>query len=147
MKLKVPNHQKTQIANLNDIKREWHLIDAQGKVLGRLATEIASLLMGKAKPDYTPNMDLGDYVVVINAKGVKLTGKKETDKVYYRHSGYLGGLKKQTVAEVRERYPEKLIERAVYNMLPKNKLRSKRMNRLKVYAKADHKHESQLKRS
>ena len=147
MKIKIPKHQKTQSTNLADVKfkRNWHLVDVDSKILGRVASEIAQLLMGKQKPSFTPHVDVGDYVVVINAKLVKLSGKKETDKIYYRHSGYLGNLKQQTVAEVRTSHPERLIEKAVYNMLPANKLRNPRMNRLKVYAGSDHKHESQLK--
>ena len=145
MKLKLPKTQKTSSLKSAEVKRQWHLVDAQGQVLGRLATEVAGLLIGKHKPNYTPHIDGGDYVVVINAKSVKVTGRKETDKLYRRHSGYLGGLKTQTLAEMRELYPERIIERAVYNMLPKNKLRGKRMNRLKVYASKEHKHESQLK--
>ncbi len=145
MKLKVLDHQKTKSQKPAEVKRSWHLVDAQGQVLGRLASQVTLLLMGKHKPSYTPHVDGGDYVVVVNAASVKVTGKKETDKIYYRHSGYLGGLKQQTLGEIRAKYPERLIEKAVYNMLPKNKLRSRRMKRLKVYAGADHKHESQLK--
>ena len=146
MKIKPGANQKTRSLKPAEVKRQWHLVDADGQILGRLATQIATLLMGKHKPSYTPHVDGGDYVVVINAQTVKVTGKKETDKIYYRHSGYLGGLKKQTLAEVRAKYSERLIEKAVYNMLPKNKLRAKRMRRLKVYKDANHKHESQLKK-
>ncbi len=146
MKIKPRSNQKTRSLKPAEVKRQWHLVDADGQVLGRLATHIAKLLIGKHKATYTPHVDGGDYVVVINAQSVKVTGKKETDKVYYRHSGYLGGLKQQTLAEVRAKYPERLIEKAVYNMLPKNKLRTKRMNRLKVYKGTEHKHESQLKK-
>lgn len=127
------------------VTREWHLIDAENKVLGRVAVEIAEKLIGKHKPTYTPHIDGGDYVVVINAEKAVLTGNKETEKKYYRHSGFPGGLKSRTAAEMREAFPERLIEKAVYNMIPKNRLRQDRMTRLKVYAGAEHKHESQLK--
>jgi len=127
-----------------DIKRDWHLVDAGGQILGRLASEVAQKLIGKHKPTYTPHMDGGDYVVVINANKFVVTGKKETDKIYYRHSGFPGGLKQKPLGELRESYPARIIEKAVFNMLPKNKLRSERMNRLKVYKDANHEHESQL---
>ena len=136
--------QKTYMLKTADIKRDWHLVDADGQILGRLATGIATKLIGKNKPTYTPHIDGGDYVVVINASKVAVTGKKETDKIYYRHSGFPGGLKQKPLGELRETYPTRIIEKAVFNMLPKNKLRSDRMNRLKVYKDAVHKHESQL---
>jgi large subunit ribosomal protein L13 len=136
--------QKTYMQKTADIKRDWHLVDADGQILGRLASEIAQKLIGKHKPTYTPHMDGGDYVVVTNASKFAVTGKKETDKIYYRHSGFPGGLKQKPLGELRESYPTRIIEKAVFNMLPKNKLRSERMNRLKVYKDTDHKHESQL---
>jgi len=129
-----------------DVKRDWHLADAKGQILGRLATDIAQKLIGKNKPTYTPHIDGGDFVVVINASEIAVTGNKEEDKMYYRHSGYPGGLKEKSLGELKKTYPTRIIEKAVFNMLPKNKLRSGRMNRLKVYANADHKHESQLKK-
>ena len=138
--------QKTYTQKTSEIKRTWHLIDAKDKVLGRLATDIATKLIGKNKKEYTPHIDAGDYVVVINAKEVAVTGNKEQDKMYYRHSGYPGGLKEKSLGELKKTFPTRIIEKAVFNMLPKNKLRSGRMNRLKVYANADHKHESQLKK-
>lgn len=128
-----------------DVKREWHLVDAKGQILGRLASDIAQKLIGKNKPTFTPHIDGGDHVVVINASEIAVTGNKETDKMYYRHSGYPGGLKEKSLGDLKESYPTRIIEKAVFNMLPKNKLRSGRMTRLKVYAGAEHKHESQLK--
>ncbi len=135
---------KTFIQKPADVTREWHLVDATGKTLGNVAVEIASKLIGKHKRDYTPHVDGGDFVVVINASAVEVTGKKATNKMYHRHSGYPGGLKSKTFAELLSTFPDRVIELAVVNMLPKNKLRSLRMNRLKVYAGAEHKHESQL---
>ena len=129
-----------------DVKRDWHLADAKGQILGRLATDIAQKLIGKNKPTYTPHIDGGDFVVVTNASEIAVTGNKENDKMYYRHSGYPGGLKEKSLGELKKTFPTRIIEKAVFNMLPKNKLRSGRMNRLKVYANADHKHESQLKK-
>lgn len=121
-----------------ELKREWHLIDAKGKVLGRLATEIVKLLVGKNKVNYTPHIDMGDYVVVINAKHIVLTGKKSEEKVYFRHSGYPGGLKKINVSKLIQEAPEKVIEHAVSGMLPDNKLKAKRLRRLKIFADEKH---------
>lgn len=129
-----------------DIKRDWHLADAKGQILGRFASDIAQKLIGKNKPTYTPHIDGGDFVVVINASKIAVTGNKEEDKMYYRHSGFPGGFKEKSFGELKESFPTRIIEKAVFNMLPKNKLRSGRMNRLKVYANADHNHESQLKK-
>ncbi|HYD35296.1 MAG TPA: 50S ribosomal protein L13 [Vitreimonas sp.] len=128
-----------------EVTREWLVVDAKGRVLGEVASEIAFKLIGKHKVTYTPHVDGGDYVVVINAKEVEVSGTKATNKVYYRYSGYPGGLSKKTFAEVQADRPERIIEQAVYNMLPKNKLRTFRMDRLKVYAGAEHKHQSQVK--
>lgn len=136
--------QKSYTQKTSEIKRNWHLVDAKGKVLGRLATDIATKLIGKNKKEYTPHIDGGDYVVVINAAEIEVTGSKETDKIYYRHSGYPGGLKQRSLEELRAQFPERIIEKAVRNMLPKNKLQGPRMTRLKVYAGSDHKHQSQL---
>jgi len=130
----------------SDVKREWHLIDAKDKVLGRLASEIAELLIGKQKKDYTPHIDAGDFVVVINAAEIAVTGNKEDDKKYYRHSGFPGGLKVRTLGELRETFPERIIEKAVKNMLPKNKLQSPRMTRMKVFAGAEHPHATHFKK-
>lgn len=126
-----------------DVSRKWILIDASTAPLGRVSTEIAKYLIGKYKPTYTPHVDGGDYVVVINAEKAVVTGNKETDKKYYRHSGFPGGIKDATVAEVRERAPERLIEAAVKGMLPKNKLAADRMARLRVFAGEDHAHAAQ----
>jgi len=135
---------KTYVQKPAQLTRNWHLIDVNGQVLGRTAAQIARLLIGKHKPTYTPHLDGGDYVVAVNAALVSVTGNKDLKKVYYRHSGYPGGLKQETLGQLRQRLPEKIIERAVYNMLPKNKLRSGRMARLKVYHGADHPHRPQL---
>ncbi len=129
---------KTYQAKAKDITRNWHLIDAKGKVLGRLATEVAKLLVGKHKVAYTPHMDMGDYVVVVNARGVELTGKKEKQKVYRRHSGYPGGFKEVKYEKLIAEQPYKVIELAVSRMLPKNRLQSKRLRRLKIFADANH---------
>lgn len=136
--------QKSYTQKTSDVVRKWHIIDAKGQVLGRLATQIAVKLIGKNKKEYTPHIDSGDYVVVINAKEVAVTGNKETDKVYYRHSNFPGGLKSETLAKMRALHPERIIEAAVKNMLPKNRLQDPRMARLKVYSGSDHKHQSQL---
>ena len=135
--------QKTWSPTPADIDRSWHVVDADGVPLGRLASEIAQLLRGKHKPTFAPHMDMGDYVVVINAEKVVVTGTKETDKVYYRHSGFPGGIKAQTVETVRERHPERLIENAVRGMLPKNKLGRATFSKLRVYAGGEHPHQGQ----
>ncbi len=136
--------QRTFIQKPAEVKREWHLMDATDKVLGKLATEIATKLIGKNKVTFTSNVDGGDYVVVINASKVHVTGNKEEKKMYYNHSSFPGGIRTRSLGEMRERSPLEVIQRAVYNMLPKNKLRKDRMTRLKIYASAEHKHESQL---
>jgi large subunit ribosomal protein L13 len=120
------------------VKRNWHVVDVKGKVLGRVATEIATLLMGKHKPTFTTHVDTGDYVVVINASEVIVTGNKESDKVYYSHSLYPGGFKQETFDKLLARDPKQVIERAIYGMLPKNKLRPPRMKRLKIFAGSEH---------
>lgn len=126
-----------------DVTRRWLLIDAADAPLGRISTEIAKYLIGKYKPTYTPHVDGGDYVVVINAKNVVVTGNKEAGKVYYRHSGFPGGIKSATLADVRKSFPERIIENAVKGMLPKNKLVDARMKRLKVFPGSDHNHTAQ----
>lgn len=136
--------QKSYTQKTNDVVRKWHLVDAQGKVLGRVASEVATKLIGKNKKEYTPHIDSGDYVVIINAGTVELTGNKEQAKKYYRHSGFPGGLKVRTAAETRSQFPERLLTAAIKNMLPKNKLQDQRMTRLKVYAGSEHPHKSQL---
>ena len=130
---------QTKSTKVKDIKREWHLIDVKNKILGRSASEIALFLMGKAKSNFVRNLDLGDYVVVINAKDVKVTGNKESQKNYYRHSGYPGGFKKETLGDLRERSPEEIIKHAVSGMLPQNKLRAKMLKRLYVFKNEEHK--------
>ncbi len=129
----------------SEVVRGWHLIDAKNQVLGTVAVEIAKKLIGKHKKEYTPHIDGGDFVVVINARDVVVSGNKEEDKKYYRHSNFPGGLKVRTLAEVRQTFPERIIQKAVVNMLPKNKLRDPRMTRLKIYAGAEHKHGAQIK--
>lgn len=124
--------------SIKEVKRDWHLIDVGGQTLGRISTGIANLLMGKGKPYFVRNLDCGDYVVVINAKNVKVTGNKETQKNYYRHSGYPGGFKSETLAELRVRKPEDIISHAVSGMLPQNRLRDQMLNRLKVFSGAEH---------
>jgi len=127
-----------------EIVREWHLIDVDGKILGRISTEIANLLMGKSKPYFVRNLDCGDFVVVINSKNVKVTGNKEQKKVYYRHSGYPGGLKSETLAALRTRKPEDIIVHAVKGMLPQNRLRDQMLNRLKVFEGEKHEYEDKF---
>ncbi len=134
---------KTQSFTKNDTGRAWFVVDAEGKVLGRLATEIAKVLRGKHKPQFTPHADVGDYVVVINAEKIRVTGKKETDKKYYRHSGWVGGLKSASVGEVRASHPERIIESAVWGMIPKGPLGRQMFSKLKVYAGTEHPHEAQ----
>lgn len=135
---------KTYMQKTAEVTRQWHVVDAQGRILGQVATEIATKLIGKHKPTFTPHIDGGDFVVVINAAKVEVSGNKIKDKMYYSYSGYPGGLTKRSYGEVQAIRPETIIEKAVYNMLPKNKLRSGRMTRLKVYVGAEHKHQSQL---
>ncbi|HET7093109.1 MAG TPA: 50S ribosomal protein L13 [Thermomicrobiales bacterium] len=124
--------------------KRWYIVDAEGQTLGRLASVVAATLRGKNKPTYAPHMDMGDYVVVVNAEKVALTGKKETQKFYYRHSQYPGGLHKRSVREVRQRHPTRLVEYAVRGMLPKTLLGERQLKKLKVYAGPSHPHESQL---
>jgi|SRR5580698_2949078 len=134
---------KTAIPSPGDIKREWHLIDAQGAVLGRIASKAAMLLMGKHKPMYTQFLDTGDHVVVVNAAKVRLTGNKETQKLYRTHSGYPGGLTEKMARTVRETRPQRMVELAVQGMLPKNKLGKQMYRKLKVYAGPKHPHDAQ----
>ena len=134
---------KTFLAKKNEIERKWWLLDANGQTLGRLASCIASLLRGKTKPEFTPNVDVGDFVIVINAQKVKLTGKKEFKKIYYRHSGVPGGFKTTTVSQLREKRPEKIIEYAVRGMLPHNTLGDKQFTKLKVFKGEKHLHSAQ----
>ncbi|MCK9229969.1 MAG: 50S ribosomal protein L13 [Syntrophales bacterium] len=135
---------KTYSAKSGDITREWYLYDADGQVLGRLASDIARRLKGKNSPLYTPHVDTGDFVVVINAEKITLTGRKRAEKVYYRHSGYPGGLKSATARDVLEKKPENLLRMAVRGMLPKNTLGRKMLKKLKIYAGSEHPHGAQL---
>jgi large subunit ribosomal protein L13 len=137
--------QMTTTTKATDIKRVWHLIDLKGQTLGRVASDIAKLLMGKSKPYFVRNLDCGDYVVVINAKEVAATGKKEEQKNYYRYSGYPGGLRVRTLKEMRDEKPEEIIVHAVKGMLPQNKLRDRMLKRLFVFAGAEHKYEDKFK--
>jgi large subunit ribosomal protein L13 len=134
---------KTFSAKPHEVKRDWFVIDATGKPLGRLASEIARRLRGKHKPEYTPHVDTGDYIVVINAEKVKVTGNKEQDKMYHRHSGYVGSLKSVNLAKLRATHPERIIEHAVKGMLPKNPLGRSMFKKLKVYAGPEHRHGAQ----
>ncbi|RME11745.1 MAG: 50S ribosomal protein L13 [Ardenticatenia bacterium] len=134
---------KTISIKPEEVQREWWVVDAEGKTLGRLATQIATILRGKHKPYYTPHVDCGDYVIVINAEKVAVTGNKLDQKIYYRHSGYPGGLKQRTLREQLQRHPELVIEKAVKGMLPKNRLGRKMFKKLKVYAGPEHPHQAQ----
>ena len=134
---------KTYMANPDKIERKWYVVDATGYTLGRLASEVAKVLRGKNKPTYTPSMDTGDYVIVVNAEKVKVTGKKLDQKVYYRHSEYVGSLKETTLREMLNKHPERVIESAVKGMLPKGPLGREMYTKLHVYAGPDHKHEAQ----
>lgn len=134
---------KTFVAKEHEVDKKWYLVDAGEKVLGRLATEIAVILRGKNKPIFTPHMDAGDYVVVVNADKVMLTGNKLEKKIYYRHSGYPGGLKEITAGDMLEKKPERLIRLAVKGMLPKNSLGRRQLTKLKVYAGPNHHHQAQ----
>lgn len=125
------------------VKRDWYVVDATGKTLGRLATEIASRLRGKHKPEYTPHVDTGDFIIVINAEKIEVTGNKKTDKMYYRYTGYIGGLKEATFNDMVKRHPEQIIERAVKGMLPKGPLGRAMYRKLKVYAGNEHNHAAQ----
>lgn len=131
---------KTYMTKKGDIKRDWHVYDMDGKVLGRAVSEISKILMGKNKPTYTPHMDEGDYVVVINSDKLVVTGKKLTDKLYHRHSGFPGGYRNESLQELMEKDSTRVIEYAVKGMLPKNKLQAPRLKRLKVYKNSDHPH-------
>jgi large subunit ribosomal protein L13 len=137
---------KTYSTKASDIKREWHVVDADGKVLGRIASQIAALLMGKQKALFNRNLDVGDYVVVLNAEKVKVTGTKTLQKLYYRHSGYPGGFKTATLEKVMANHPERILEHAVKGMLPKNRLEDKMMGRLKVFAGTEHPYGGQIKK-
>ena len=134
---------KTFVATPENRERDWLVVDAAGKTLGRLATHIADVLRGKRKPEYTPHCDVGDFVIVVNAEQIAVTGKKREEKLYYRHSGYPGGLRTRTLNDMLERQPEEVIRKAVKGMLPRNRLARQQLRKLKVYAGPDHPHAAQ----
>lgn len=138
---------KTYSLKAGEIDKRWHVVDATGQTLGRLATHLAGLLMGKHKATFSRHLDMGDFVVVVNAEKVRVTGNKMQDKNYYRHSGYMGGLKVTNLAAMLERHPERVIEAAVKGMLPKNRLSRHLLRHLKVYAGPDHPHQAQVNAS
>jgi len=133
----------TFMANENTVERKWYVVDAEGKRLGRLASEVATLLRGKHKPTYTPHVDTGDNVIIINAEKIELTGNKLNDKMYYRHSGYTGGLKERNASEMLDKYPERMLEIAIKGMLPNGKLGRQMAKKLHVYKGAEHKNAAQ----
>jgi large subunit ribosomal protein L13 len=134
---------KTFSAKPAEVKRDWYVIDAEGKTLGRLATEIARRLRGKHKPEFTPHVDTGDYIIVINAEKIGVTGNKEKDKMYYHHTGYVGNMKSTSLGKLRQTFPDRIITTAVQGMLPKNPLGRAMFKKLKVYAGSEHSHQSQ----
>lgn len=134
---------KTYSAKPQEVERKWYLIDAEGKTLGRLASLVANILRGKHKPQFTPHIDTGDFVIILNAEKIRVSGKKETDKKYYRHSGYPGGLKITTFKEMMAKNPTQALEKAVKGMLPHNTLGQEQFNKLKVYAGSEHPHAAQ----
>jgi large subunit ribosomal protein L13 len=134
---------KTQVAKKEEVTRDWYLVDVDNKVLGRVATEIANVLRGKNKPTFTPSVDTGDFVIVVNVEKIALTGNKLADKIYYSHSGFPGGLKEINAGKLIEKKPEDLLKKAVKGMLPKNKLARHMLKKLKIYAGTDHPHSAQ----
>ena len=134
---------KTYVATPANRQRDWYVVDAEGQTLGRLATQIADALRGKRKPEYTPHVDTGDFVIVVNAEKIRVTGDKLHQKVYYRHSGYPGGIRSRTLEEMLDRRPEEVIRKAVKGMLPRNRLGRAQLRKLKVYAGPDHPHQAQ----
>ncbi|OAQ21737.1 50S ribosomal protein L13 [Thermosulfurimonas dismutans] len=134
---------QTPMPRKEEVKREWYVVDAEGKVLGRLASEIAKRLRGKHRPDFAPHVDVGDFIVVVNAEKIRLTGKKWDQKIYWRHSGYMGGLKLRTARQMLEQKPEEILRLAVKRMLPKNRLGHKLLKKLKIYVGPEHPHQAQ----
>jgi large subunit ribosomal protein L13 len=134
---------RTYQATSQDRERSWHVVDAEGKTLGRLATQIANVLRGKRKPTYTPHVDVGDFVIVVNAEKIAVTGDKREKKLYWRHSGYPGGIRSRTLGDLLEKRPEEVIRKAVKGMLPRNRLARQQLRKLKVYAGPDHPHQAQ----
>lgn len=141
--MKLSKNNKTFLPQKDGLEKKWWLINAEGVVLGRLASRIANILRGKTKANYTPFFDTGDFVVVVNIDKVKLTGNKEEQKMYYRHSGYMGGIKETSYKSMLAKHPDRILTHAVKGMLPKNKLNRKILKKLKVYAGAEHKHQAQ----
>ena len=144
MEMRLKKLNKTHTPRPDELERRWWVIDLEGKTLGRVAAAIAHVLIGKHKPDFTPHLDNGDFVIAVNAEKVRVTGNKVTEKVYYRHSGYPGALREETFEQLRKRCPERIIELAVKNMLPKNKLGRAMHRKLKVYAGPNHPHQAQV---
>jgi large subunit ribosomal protein L13 len=134
---------KTQAAKIQEVSRDWYLVDVDGKVLGRVATQIANILRGKNKPTFTPSVDTGDFVIVVNAEKIALTGNKMADKMYYSHSGFPGGIKEINAEKLIQKKPEDLIKKAVKGMLPKNKLSRHMLSKLKIYSGSEHPHKAQ----
>ena len=134
---------KSYMARPLEVERKWYVVDAEGKTLGRLATEIARVLRGKNKPQYTPHVDVGDFVIVVNAEEVIVTGRKAEQKVYRRHSGYPGGMKETSYGQMMERRPEEIVRKAVYGMMPRTRLARQQMRKLKIYAGPEHPHSAQ----
>ncbi|RMF61440.1 MAG: 50S ribosomal protein L13 [Calditrichaeota bacterium] len=134
---------KTFIANPKEVERKWYVVDAEGKVLGRLASEVATILRGKHKPIYSPHMDVGDHVIIVNAEKIRVTGKKAATKKYFRHTGYPGGSRFETFQHLLARRPERILERAIWGMLPHNRLGRKIYKKLKIYAGEEHPHAAQ----
>lgn len=141
--MKLNNANKTFVPQKDKIERKWWLVDAEDMILGRMATEVAKILRGRHKPTYTPFFDTGDFVVIINAEKIKVTGAKESQKMYYRHSGYMGGIKEIQYERMLATHPERIIKHAIKGMLPKNKLNRKILKKLKIYAGSEHKHAAQ----
>ncbi|EMR06293.1 50S ribosomal protein L13 [Bhargavaea cecembensis DSE10] len=133
----------TYMAKAQEVERKWLVVDAAGKTLGRLSSEVAAILRGKHKPTYTPNVDTGDHVIIINAEKIEMTGNKLQDKIYYRHTGHPGGIRQRTAGEMREKYPTKLLETSIKGMLPKGPLGRQMYRKLHVYAGAEHPHAAQ----
>ncbi|MFA8438886.1 50S ribosomal protein L13 [Pueribacillus sp. YX66] len=133
----------TYMAKASEVERKWFVVDAAGQTLGRLASEVATILRGKHKPIYTPHVDTGDHVIIVNADQIELTGKKLTDKIYYRHTGHVGGIKQRTALEMRTERPEKMLELAIKGMLPKNRLGRQMFKKLHVYRGSEHPHQAQ----
>jgi large subunit ribosomal protein L13 len=138
---------KTIVAKSKEVTRDWYLVDAENQVLGRIATTIANVLRGKNKPTFTPSVDTGDFIIVVNAEKIALTGNKRADKMYYSHSGYPGGIKSITAGKLLDKKPEDLIKHAVKGMLPKNKLARHMLSKLKIYAGSEHPHKAQQPKS